>query len=226
MITKISSLEKALETKRATYKSEFTIYEAQILELKRKLENYKTLISSGNLTTEDINNLNNLMEEERQVDSDFAAQQILYKEQTDDTRKKIEEVEKAIKDINVKVTAATDYIAKRAELTFGNLAMGKVEFKLCKVLKTTGEVKDCFELTYDKRDYKRLSRSESILAGVSVSEFIKQITDRNYPMFIDDTESVSNIPRPTGQSILARVVPNSPLKVSGLKMPTDISRAA
>ena len=90
-------------------------------------------------------------------------------------------------------------------------------------LKTTGELKDVFRFTYNGRRYDRLSLSEKIRAGAEVSELVKRLTGRNYPVFFDNMESVddlSNI-RPTSQMILAKCVHNAELSVraGGTAMP-------
>ncbi len=58
------------------------------------------------------------------------------------------------------------------------------------VVKTTGEVKDIFKFTYNGRQYDRLSLSEKVRAGMEVSELMKRLTGRNYPVFVDNMESV------------------------------------
>ncbi len=114
------------------------------------------------------------------------------------------------------VTAAAEYIAKRAELTFAGLTMNLVRISLYDVVKSTGEVRDTFRFTFDGRPYRWLSLSEKIRAGLEVSELIKTLTDRRYPTFIDNGESVTSIQnvRPSGQTFFAKVVHNQPLTVS------------
>ena len=107
------------------------------------------------------------------------------------------------------------YMSKRAELTFSKLALNRVKISLYDVVKTTGELKDVFRFTYNGRRYDRLSLSEKIRAGAEVSELVKRLTGRNYPVFFDNMESVddlSNI-RPTSQMILAKCVHNAELSV-------------
>jgi hypothetical protein len=107
------------------------------------------------------------------------------------------------------------YMSKRAEMTFSKLALNRVKISLYDVVKTTGELKDVFRFTYNGRRYDRLSLSEKIRAGAEVSELVKRLTGRNYPVFFDNMESVddlSNI-RPTSQMILAKCVRNAELSV-------------
>ena len=111
------------------------------------------------------------------------------------------------------------YMSKRAELTFSALKMNKVEISLYDVVKTTGERKDAFKFTYGGRRYDRLSLSEKIRAGMEVSELMKRLTGRNYPVFVDNMESVDDLAnvRPTGQVIMAKCVSGTPLAVRPVK---------
>ena len=72
-----------------------------------------------------------------------------------------------------------------------------------------------FRFTYNGRRYDRLSLSEKIRAGAEVSELVKRLTGRNYPVFFDNMESVDDLSnvRPTGQLILAKCVRNAALSV-------------
>lgn len=67
--------------------------------------------------------------------------------------------------------------------------------------------------------YDRLSLSEKIRAGMEVSELMKRLTGRNYPVFVDNMESVDDLANvhPTGQIIMAKCVSNAPLQVRPIK---------
>jgi hypothetical protein len=84
---------------------------------------------------------------------------------------------------------------------------------LTELVKSTGEVKDCFKFSYDGRDYRCLSLSEKIKAGLEVSGLIKRLSGRNYPVFIDNSESICSIDMPSGQALLSRVVEGEDLNV-------------
>lgn len=107
----------------------------------------------------------------------------------------------------------------RSYITFSQLKMNRVEISLYDVVKSTGEVKDTFKFTYSGRRYDRLSLSEKIRAGMELSELIKRLTGRNYPVFVDNMESVDDLAnvRPTGQIIMAKCVSNAPLQVRPIK---------
>ena len=143
-----------------------------------------------------------------------AAQQVLSAAPEDfDTR--IKAIEEEITEKKIVMKDVILYMSKRAELTFSKLALNRVKISLYDVVKTTGELKDVFRFTYNGRRYDRLSLSEKIRAGAEVSELVKRLTGRNYPVFFDNMESVddlSNI-RPTSQLILAKCVHNAELSV-------------
>lgn len=120
------------------------------------------------------------------------------------------------------------YISKRAELTFSKLKLNRVAISLYDVVKTTGEVKDTFKFTYNGRQYDRLSLSEKIRAGMEVSELVKRLTGRNYPVFVDNMESVDDLAnvKPSGQVIMARCVRGTPLAVRPVDQPQAMPKAA
>ncbi|MDR1131916.1 MAG: hypothetical protein LBL15_05815, partial [Oscillospiraceae bacterium] len=56
---------------------------------------------------------------------------------------------------------------------------------------------------------------EKIRAGLEISELMKRLAGRSYPVFIDNGESVPVIDnvRPTGQVLVSQVVRGAPLSV-------------
>ena len=145
--------------------------------------------------------------------------QSLTTEEMSDLGGEIRQAQDRIGEIKRIMTNVIAYISKRAELTFSQLRMNKVEISLYDVVKSTGEVKDTFKFTYGGRRYDRLSLSEKIRAGMEVSELMKRLTGRNYPTFVDNMESVDDLAnvRPTGQVIMAKCVSNAPLQVRPIK---------
>ena len=106
--------------------------------------------------------------------------------------------------------------------------MNRVEISLYDVVKTTGERKDVFKFTYGGRRYDRLSLSEKIRAGMELSELMKRLTGRNYPVFVDNMESVDDLNnvRPTGQVIMAKCVSGAPLAVRPVRPINLVERQA
>lgn len=123
-----------------------------------------------------------------------------------------EEQKKKYKDI---VSALIEYIYKRAELATADLDMPNVKIRLFDIVRGTGEVRNAFKFDYKGREYTTLSLSEKTLAGIEISAMIRRITGKDYPICIDNTESIAafnDVDMPS-QVMLIRVVKGQPLSV-------------
>ena len=187
--------------------------------LRSEIQNLTAELEYGNLTQAEYDRLRECREQCRELESKLSALNEMASAQTPDFDREIREAQEAISKIKRTMTNVISYVSKRAELTFSQLKMNRVEISLYDVVKSTGEVKDTFKFTYSGRRYDRLSLSEKIRAGMEVSELIKRLTGRNYPVFVDNMESVDDLAnvRPTGQIIMAKCVSNAPLQVRPIK---------
>lgn len=188
-------------------------------QLRGEIQSLTAELEYGNLTQAEYDRLGACREECRQAEARLSALDAMTAAETPDFDREIRQAQDRIGEIKRIMTNVIAYISKRAELTFSQLRMNKVEISLYDVVKSTGEVKDTFKFTYDGRRYDRLSLSEKIRAGMEVSELMKRLTGRNYPTFVDNMESVDDLAnvRPTGQVIMAKCVSNAPLQVRPVK---------
>lgn len=199
---------------------------AQLDTIQSQIQEYELKLRLGDLSEQQMTELSALEQKHVQMTAEFNTLQDLYKaEHITELTKQSETAQAEIAFLKEKIYAAVEYAAKRAELTFKDLCTEHVKIVLFKVFKTTGEVKNAFQFTYKDRDYKRLSRSEKLLAGMEVSELIKRLTGRSYPMFIDDAESISNIPKPKVQTILSVVKSKTALTVIPRSQSTPIEHS-
>lgn len=120
------------------------------------------------------------------------------------------------------------YSSKQAEMIFSALRLNRVEISLYDVVKSTGEWKDVFKFNYSGRRYDRLSLSEKVRAGMELSELVKRLTGRNYPVFVDNMESIDDLEnvRPIGQVIFAKCVSRAALSVRAVQPIAAGPRAA
>lgn len=120
-----------------------------------------------------------------------------------------------------KITAAKAYQSERAALLFAPVQMHKAGLKLYEPMKESGELRDVFKLTWDGRDYVRLSLSERMRCGLEVVELLSRLSGKRYPLFVDNTESLCDLgaAQHDGQMILARVVARQTLQVKSLDAP-------
>lgn len=187
--------------------------------LRSEIQALTAELEYGNLTQAEYGRLRECREQCRELESKLSALNEMASAQTPDFDREIREAQEAIGKIKRTMTNVISYVSKRAELTFSQLKMNRVEISFYDVVKSTGEVKDTFKFTYSGRRYDRLSLSEKIRAGMELSELIKRLTGRNYPVFVDNMESVDDLAnvRPTGQIIMAKCVSNAPLQVRPIK---------
>lgn len=183
--------------------------------LRTAIQTLTTELECGRLTQEEYDRLQECQEECRQCEAELAALQTMgeidlvgFDQQIAGLEKEIVEKKKLIADVTV-------YASKRAEITFSALRMNRVEISLYHVVKSTGEWKDAFKFNYSGRRYDRLSLSEKVRAGMELSELVKRLTGRNYPVFVDNMESIDDLEnvRPTGQMIFAKCVRRAALSV-------------
>lgn len=187
--------------------------------LRAEIQTLTADLEYGNLSQSEYDHLGTCREELRQSEAKIAALQTMTAAQLPDFDREIAQANASIAEIKRKMANVIAYISKRAELTFSQLKMNRVEISLYDVVKSTGEVKDTFKFQYGGRRYDRLSLSEKIRAGMEVSELMKRLTGRNYPVFVDNMESVDDLAnvRPTGQIIMAKCVSGAALQVKPIR---------
>ena len=192
---------------------------AETERLRAEIQTLTADLEYGNLSQSEYDHLGTCREELRQSEAKIAALQTMTAAQLPDFDREIAQANASIAEIKRKMANVIAYISKRAELTFSQLKMNRVEISLYDVVKSTGEVKDTFKFQYGGRRYDRLSLSEKIRAGMEVSELMKRLTGWNYPVFVDNMESVDDLAnvRPTGQIIMAKCVSGAALQVKPVR---------
>lgn len=99
----------------------------------------------------------------------------------------IEEL-KSAKQVALKLYIA--YIEEKMKLAKKYLK--DVDIKFYSILKTTGEIKDDFIITYKNKPLSDLSRSETIATSLEFANMFNQISRGYFPIFIDDYESCAD----------------------------------
>ena len=94
-----------------------------------------------------------------------------------------------------------------------------VDIKFYSVLKTTGEIKEDFIITYKNSPLSDLSRSETIATALEFANMFNKITGAKFPIFIDDYESCTdydfiNQYSEDTQLIISRVEKGNLLKIA------------
>lgn len=96
-----------------------------------------------------------------------------------------------------------------------------VNIKFYSILKTTGEIKEDFIITYKNNTLCDLSRSETIATALEFANMFNKISGAHFPIFIDDYESCAdydfiNEYAKDNQLILAKVEKGNSLKIYDL----------
>jgi hypothetical protein len=134
--------------------------------------------------------------------------------------KKIQKMHQETKD-NIAQTeniikAAIEYSYQKSELLMSELngKMKHTEIKLQEVVKSTGELKECFKLTYDSRNTILLSTSERIKMGAEISKLLRETLNIDYFMVLDNAESITEFEPIATQTIAAFVRKGSNLNIA------------
>ena len=211
----IDALNQKREQLQSAAAQQNTRRQQALEQLRTRIQNLTTSMECGTLNPADSEHLAVCKASLEDCRVQLAAAQQVLSAAPEDFDTRIKAIEEEITEKKIVMKDVILYMSKRAELTFSKLALNRVKISLYDVVKTTGELKDVFRFTYNGRRYDRLSLSEKIRAGAEVSELVKRLTGRNYPVFFDNMESVddlSNI-RPTSQMILTKCVRNAELSV-------------
>lgn len=205
---------EAEELERKTQQAERSCGE-QTRELRTEIQSLNADLTYGRLSQEEYERMLECREEIKQAEAELGALLGSAGKCLPDFDQQIKKAEEDIRTLKKHLADVAAYISKRAEMTFSQLKMNRVEIALYDVVKSTGEVRDVFKFTYGGRRYDRLSLSEKVRAGMEVSELMKRLTGRNYPVFVDNMESIDDLAnvRPTGQIIMAKCVNGAPLQV-------------
>ena len=116
--------------------------------LRAEIQTLTADLEYGNLSQAEYDRLGTCREELRQSEAKIAALQDMTAAQLPDFDHEIAQANANIAEIKRKMADVIAYISKRAELTFSQLKMNRVEISLYDVVKSTGEVKDTFKFQY------------------------------------------------------------------------------
>ena len=140
--------------------------------------------------------------------------------------KESEDYQKTIKQLKQIIEAIKEYRFKAVELQMKQIKphLEKVDINLFDVVKSTGEIKPAFNLTYEGRPASMFSRSEETMASLEIALLVQKLTGANIPVFIDNTESAPGLELPEGpQYILVKVVAGQELRVETAKNKREVA---
>ena len=197
--------------------------------LTNRLNEIDELLRTSNLSEDEFTELCCLEADRKTNDSligalDIKAKEAVFKQLTD--RKA--QLEESVKSNGELIKSVQEYTAKRSEIALSCLKMPNVKIQFYEIVKTTGELKSCFKFTYKGYEYYTLSLSEKIKAGIEVVSMLRGITGFDYPVFIDNSESVGGYDESLlpSQTIFMRFVKDAALTVRKKDIPNTRKSAA
>lgn len=188
-------------------------YSERLSELESKISEQENSIKNGRWSEEQSGRFSELCEKKKEIEAQMKA---LDSTEEYDYARLIAETETEIAQTKRLINEVILYMAKRVELMLDGLKMGSTEIVLTELVKTTGEIKDCFRFSYEGREYKCLSLSEQVRAGLDAAMLIQRLSGRNYPIFVDNGESICTFgkAKPSSQVMVARVANGQALQVT------------
>lgn len=134
---------------------------------------------------------------------------------TQDAKTQITELGQEKEDILRHIEYAKEYNSKRLQIQANQIDkhLDKVTIQLEKIIQSTGEVKADFKILYDGKEFAVLSKSEEIKAGLEIANLLMNVSGLTVPVFVDNAESITVIPKMDTQMIEARVKEDTELTV-------------
>ena len=187
--------------------------------IKAKIKELSAFRALGGLTADEAQQYQTLFHEQGKLESGISQIEKLLDSLPRGQQEGLDKLDTEIR--TLQDTAAKAYQSERAALLFAPVHMHKAGLKLYEAMKESGELRDVFKLTWDGRDYVRLSLSERMRCGLEVVELLSRLSGKRYPLFVDNTESFCDLgaAQHDGQMILARVVARQTLQVKSLDAP-------
>lgn len=233
--SKAKTIENMKESLTADYNTKISLdAQKKDLELKLAVERCKYHALEGettieknkqiNVVTENIKKLEKEQLEIEKFNKEISIKQTNIKNANSDIEKFSKEIISHQKLIDnskkAKQVAQKLYISYIEEkMKFAKQYLKNVDIKFYSVLKTTGEIKEDFIITYNGTPLQDLSRSETIATAIEFANMFNKIARTNFPIFIDDTESCADYDfvkdySSNSQLIISKVEKGTPLKIA------------
>ena len=216
-LTNAFNRKNTLETKQKDLKFKLAMERCQyhalggdtIIDNSKKIANLKENINKLELEKKEIERFNNEISIKEKNIQNAKIDISNFNKQIVTQNKYIEQLKDARK------VAQKLYIAYIEE----KMKLAKQYLKFYSVLKTTGEIKEDFIITYKGNSLSNLSRSETIATALEFANMFNQIARTNFPIFIDDMESCADYDfikdySSNSQLIVSNVVKGSNLKIA------------
>lgn len=187
-------------------------------EIKLKVQKQEEEYEKATVSLQD--KINALEEEKKQIDiqnklaENIETNNASIKKTLKECEEGVQNSKNKIAQLKLAIDAGKQYnsikLKKQAEQIEQHLDKVTIQFEK---LTKDGEIKDKFEVLYDGKEFGKLSGSERIKAGLEVSNLLMNVSKMQIPVFVDDAESINNIPELNTQMIVIKVTEDKEIKV-------------
>ena len=95
-----------------------------------------------------------------------------------------------------------------------NQYLDKVDLQFCRENKTNDNITECCDIYYEGREFKKLSKSQQAKACLEIANLFNHLSGMKVPIFLDDAESITNIPHiENTQMLISLVMKYNPLEI-------------
>ena len=130
-----------------------------------------------------------------------------YNNSLTDIKEKILSLKETLTDLEIQQSKLKNYNSLYVEYVGEILTswLNRVSINLFNIVKSTGEIKDSFDIKYDNKSLRLISNSEYTKAALELSEMFNSALNIKIPIFVDDAESIIDIPAINTQMLVAKV---------------------
>lgn len=209
-ITELKAQEKDFDTKKEEQIKPLLeqINSLNIEGAKKAIDEYEELIKVEKATLTKLQDEDKaIVEFNKEIDKVIFRKEKLLKE-VSNYEAKIVELNKDVEVLKCKISTITHFNQAKIKLIEESIKkhFNKVSFKIEEVNQETGEVTSCFKVLYDSKSIETCSLSEQVKSCVEIAEMVQHITGIEYPLFLDNNESVIEIMSSIKQIIRAVVI--------------------
>lgn len=196
-----TAITGSIETLKAKYEEERNqiIAAANSEELKDKIDFLKSKIALLEEEQREVNRFNS------EIDAAIKYNEGLVKD-TENTNREITNSKNKISQLKLALDACKQYnsikLKKQSKQIKEHLDKVEIQFE---EMNKEGELKDKFKINYEGKEFNKLSNAEKIKAGLEIANLLMNIQELYFPVFIDNAESINQIPELNTQMIIAKV---------------------
>lgn len=186
----------SLGTEKEEIENKLSDIKVEVMQLKAELYALGREENSNRITEID-NRLKELIAEKEAIDK-FNHELQVKIDNKEKTKKDIvsivvemEQLDELIEKYNLQIVIAKKLYCMiiQEKMKVAEQYMKNAKIKFYELIKSTGELKDCFKITRNGEEFNSLSKSQKFVTILEICNMLNKISGLNIPILIDDAES-------------------------------------